>query len=67
MRGAVVMRAVIALALVFVAAPVGAQERAFAPAVDRLVNTVIVPAHERFAEAASDQHARVDALCAAPS
>ncbi|MEM8855948.1 MAG: imelysin family protein [Pseudomonadota bacterium] len=56
-----------ALALVLVAAPVGAQERAFAPAVDRLVNTVIVPAYERFAEAASDQHARVDALCAAPS
>ncbi|XWN34284.1 MAG: imelysin family protein [Devosia sp.] len=61
------MRVLVACALLVFAAPSVAQERAFAPAVDRLVSEVIVPAYEGFASAASAQEGRLDALCAAPS
>ncbi|MEM8664999.1 MAG: imelysin family protein, partial [Pseudomonadota bacterium] len=47
--------------------PASAEERPIAPVVAGLVNTVMVPAYERFAKEAGAQAARVGALCEAPS
>lgn len=52
---------------VLLAAPAGAQDRPpFAPVVETLVDTVVVPAHETFATAAGRQAGRVAGLCEAP-
>lgn len=59
----------LAVVLVALAVPLGAHaqtQRAFAPAVEAMVSTVVVPAHERFAAAAAEEAGMVAALCAAP-